>query len=137
MSNSINIKCSSMCIVFSFSFPILPSPCCCRLLTLFKDVLHVCCSPRYECVCPCVVMCFPVTDFKAVQNPSGVRNPGAEYRWRDHRDILVLTDLPLTLFILFLVSHLSLCLLCIFFKRTNFLCLYLCFFFFFLSQMPL
>lgn len=137
MSNSINIKCSSMCIVFAFSFPILTSPCCCRLLTLFKDVLRVCCSPRYECVCvcPCVVMCFPVRDFKVVQNPSGVRNPGAECRWRDHRDILVLTDLPLSLFILFLVSHLSLCLLCIFLKELIF---FACISgFFFLSQMPL
>lgn len=44
-----------MCILFSFSFPILITlPCCCHLLTLFKDVSHVCCSPQCVCASVCV-----------------------------------------------------------------------------------
>lgn len=55
-----------------------------------------------ECVCMCASVCLVwcVLQFGTLKQskiPAGRTNPGAECRWRDQWDILVLTDLPLSL----------------------------------------
>lgn len=51
-------------------------------------------------MCESVCLLWCVLQFRTLKGPKipvGRRNPGAECRWRDHSDILVLTDLPLSL----------------------------------------
>lgn len=88
-------------------------------LTFLRDVLPV--APSLLCTCERVSVCagvrllWCVLQFRTLKQskvPAGGRDPGAECRWRDHWDILALTDLPLSLslFPLFHVFSLSLAL---------------------------